>query len=87
MRGAAAWGCFGIGSAGCVLGILLTQAPGRNHTLDLVFLLCSLVLLVPACWFLWRVGSGVLRNAALTIGFFEVLIAGYAVVSILTYTR
>jgi hypothetical protein len=70
-----------------VLGILLTQAPGRNHTLDLTFLLCSFILLVSACWLLWRVGSGVLRNTALTIAFFEVLVAAYGAVSILTYTR
>jgi hypothetical protein len=87
MRGAAAWSCFGIGSAGCILGLLLTQAPGRNHTFDVISLLYSLLLLVGACWFLWRARRGVLRNIALTIGFFEVLIGGYAAVSILTYTR
>ena len=87
MRQAVAWVCFGLGSAGFVLGVLLTQAPGRNHTPDLSFLLCAAALLVVACWLLRRVNSGMLRNAAITVALFEVLIAAYGVASIVTYRR
>jgi hypothetical protein len=85
MRTAVTWACFGLGSIGFVFGVLLTQAPGKDHILDLTFLFSAAILLLLSCWLLWRIGSSFLRNTALTIAIFEVLTAVYGLASILTY--
>ena len=82
------WGSFAAGSVGFAIGVLLTQTPGLDHRLDLLFLVGSTLLLGVACWLLLRVTrAGILRNTALTIAVLEALTATYAVASIVTYSR
>jgi len=87
MRKAVLWSSFGTGTMGFVLGTLLTQAPGRDHSLDLTFLVGSAALLGVATWMLLRANRGNLGNIALTVAVLEVATAAYFGVSILTYRR
>jgi hypothetical protein len=81
-------GSLVVGSIGLAVGILLTQAPGRDHKLDLMFLAGSAVLLAIACWLLPRITkSGILRDALLTVAVLELLVSAYGVVSSVTYSR
>jgi hypothetical protein len=81
------WGSFGLGSIGFVIGFLLTQAPGKDHSLDFLFLVVSAASLGLACWLLIRDRDSTLRNVALTLAVLEVLAAAYGVISIVTYSH
>ena len=85
MKTALKWASFALGSVGCGVGVMLTQAPGKNHSLDLSFLVASIILLGLAGWMLKRGdGASVVRNTALTLAALEALLAAYGVASIIT---
>ncbi len=65
---------------------MLTQVPGKSHSLDLSFLVASIILLGFAGWMLKRGnGASTVRNTALTVAALEALLAAYGVVSFITY--
>ena len=77
---------FATGSATFLAGVLLTQVPGKDHSVDSIFLISSMLLLGCACCLMvrWR-PEGFLARSALTIAVFELLVSVYALISILTY--